>query len=263
MAQGAAHQSKETVVNEDNTTLERAGTLAVITLNRPNKANALSPAMRASLQQRLDEVAADETVDTVLLQAAGPSFCGGLDLGDLPDTPAAWRTRVLAAQANHLAVLRMPKVVIAAVQGAVVGGGASLALSADILLMAEDAHLAFPFVRLGIVPDGGSSCFLQAKLGVAVATDLLLTGGRIEAAEAVRLGLTRRLVPAAELAAQARLLAGQLQALPSEARALTKSLTRQYWADRLDSIMAHEADAFGYATATPGHLAARARLPRR
>ncbi|MGV3492517.1 MAG: enoyl-CoA hydratase/isomerase family protein [Ramlibacter sp.] len=250
-------------MDEDNTTLEQAGTLAVITLNRPNKANALSPAMRASLQRHLDQVAADERVDTVLLQAAGPAFCGGLDLGDLPQTPMDWRKRVLAAQANHLAVLRMPKVVIAAVQGAVVGGGASLALSADILVMADNAHLAFPFVRLGIVPDGGSSCFLQAKLGVAVATDLLLTGGRIEAAEAARLGLTRRIVPAAELAAEARRLAAQLQALPVEARALTKSLARQYWAERLDAILAHEADAFGYAIATPGHQAALARLPRR
>lgn len=247
-------------MDEDATTLERAGALAVITLNRPNKANALSPAMRAALQRHLQQVAADDTVDTVLLQAAGPSFCGGLDLSDLPDTPAAWRARVLAAQANHREVLNMSKVVVAAVQGAVVGGGASLALSADILVMADDAYLAFPFVRLGIVPDGGSSYFLQAKLGVAVATDLLLTGGRIDAAEAARLGLTRRVVPADRLAADARRLAEELQALPAEARALTKSLCRQYWADRLDSVLAHEADAFGFAAATPGHRTAMAQL---
>lgn len=245
------------------TLIEKDGPLATITLNRPQRANALSGAMRASLDERLRDAAADEAIDVVLLQAEGPSFCGGLDLDDLPDGPGAWRERVLAAQANHLAVVRMPKLVIAAVQGSVVGGGASLALSADLLVMADNASLSFPFVRLGIVPDGGSSYFLQAKLGVAVATDLLLTGGKMDAQEAARLGLTRRVVPAAELRSASQALARQLGRLPREARMLTKSLCRQYWGARLDTVLAHEADAFAYATATPGHQQAMAQLHRR
>src|SRR5690606_2506407 len=152
------------------TLLEKNGSVATITLNRPDAANALSAEMRASLASRLAEVNDDDQIDVVVIQAAGRIFCGGVDLSDLPTKPIEWRKRVIAAQENHLAVLRMPKIVIAAVQGAVVGGGASLALSADILVAADDAKFLFPFVKLGIVPDGGSSFFLHAKLGNAVAT---------------------------------------------------------------------------------------------
>lgn len=240
--------------------IERDGTVAIITLNRPDKANALSAEMRASLARRLSEAGEDDGVDVVLIQAAGGTFCGGLDLADLPQQPPAWRQRVLAAQANHLAVLRMPKVVIAAVQGAVVGGGASLALSADILIAAEDAQFSFPFVHLGIVPDGGSSYFLQAKLGVPLALDLLLTGGKMAAAEAAQRGLTRRIVAAEQLHATARALAKDLARVPREARMLTKSLCAQRWAAGLETYLAHEADAFAFATSTEGHHAALKRV---
>lgn len=250
-------------MNNPHTLLDKDGAIATITLNRAEKANALSPAMRASLNERLADVAADDAIDVVLLRAEGRTFCGGLDLGDLPAHPSAWRERVLAAQMNHLAVLRMPKVVIAAVQGPVVGGGASLALSADILLCADDSHFSFPFVHLGIVPDGGSSFFLQAKLGVPIALDLLLTGGKLTAAEAAQRGLTRRIVPAAHLDSEARALALEVSRLPREARMLTKSLCRQHWAAGLEGYLAHEADAFAFATATEGHASALARLKRR
>ena len=132
----------------------------------------------------------------------------------------------------------------------------------EILVMADDAHLSFPFVRLGIVPDGGSSYFLQAKLGVAIAQDLLLTAGKLDAAEAGRLGLTRRIVPAGELRASAHALAEELARLPREARMLTKSLCRQFWARGLEAYLAHEADAFAFAASTPGHRKALEQIKR-
>jgi 2-(1,2-epoxy-1,2-dihydrophenyl)acetyl-CoA isomerase len=95
-----------------------------------------------------------------------------------------------------------------------------------------------------------------AKLGVPVALDLLLTGGTMDAAEACRLGLTRRVVARARLDEDARALAGELAALPPEALALTKALCRGWWTDRLDALLAHEADAFALATLGPGHLEA-------
>lgn len=250
-------------MSEQDVLLEVAGGLATITLNRPDKANALSFAVRTALDQRLREAARNTDVRVVLIVGAGDVFCGGIDLNDLPDDPLVWRERVLGAQSNHLAVVRMPKVVIAAVQGPVVGGGASLALSADILVMADNAYLAFPFVRLGLVPDGGSSYFLQAKLGVAVAHDLLLTGEKLPASQAAQLGLTRRIVPVAELRTAAQKLAEELLRLPQESLMLTKALCRQYWGAQLDSALAHEADAFGLATVTEGHLQAKAKLRRR
>lgn len=242
------------------TLLEKSGALATITLNRPQHANALSVGMRASLQERLDEVAQDSAIDVVLLQSAGKIFCGGLDVTDMPNDPTEWRNRVLAAQKNHLSIVRMPKVVIAAVQGIAVGGGASLALAADILIMADNASLSFPFVHLGIVPDGGSSYFLQSKLGTPLALDLLLTGGKMTAAEAAAQGLTRRITTPETLAESSAALAKELGRVAPEARMLTKSLCQQYWATDLEAALRHEADAFAYATSTDGHQAAMQRL---
>lgn len=250
-------------MDQSGVLLEKRGGMATITLNRPNKRNALSAAMRAALAARLADVAADREVSVVLLRGEGSVFCGGIDVSDLPDDPMVWRERVLGAQANHLAIVRMSKIVIASVQGAAIGGGASLALAADFLVMADSARLSFPFVKLGIVPDGGVSYFLQAKLGTPLALDLLLTGGTLDSSDAVRLGLTRRVVPEATLLDASRELAADLLKLPAEALMLTKSLCRQYWGERLDSVLAHEADAFGLATATKGHKNAIAALRRK
>lgn len=250
----------QATTNDPDVLLDKSGGLATITLNRPDRNNALSVSMRAALEVTLGDVAADDSISVVLLRALGRSFCGGLDLTDLPTDTAQWRSRVIAAQMNHLAVVQMPKVVIAAVQGSAVGGGASLALSADILVMAQDARFSFPFVKLGIVPDGGSSYFLQQKVGVPVALDLLLTGGILTADEAVRLGLTRRVVDAAALYETAQALAAELLKLPPEARMLTKSLCLKLWGDRLHGILGEEVEAFCAATATPGHQRAISRL---
>ncbi len=238
--------------------LAKEGGLAVITLNRPEKLNALSRSMRVEFGRHLREVANDAEIKVVLLRAEGRAFCAGADIVDAPDNPLAWRDRILDAQTQHLELISMRKVVVTAVQGAAVGGGASLALAADILVLAENARLVFPFVRLGLVPDGGAAYFLQAKLGTALALDLLLTGGSLDAADAAKLGLTRRIVPANRLESTGRSLAAELLQLPWEALMLTKALCRQYWGDRLDGALAHEADAFALASSTEGHRRALA-----
>ena len=238
--------------------LSKDNGMAVITLSRPEKLNALTPGMRRNLGACLADVAEDPDVKVVLLRGEGRAFCAGADLVDAPETPLGWRDRVLTAQSHHLAIARMRKPVIAAVQGTAAGGGASLALAADILVMAEDAKLAFPFVRLGLVPDGGAAYLLQAKLQSAPALDLLLTGGAMTAAEAVRLGLTRRVVPADRLDAESRALAADLLKLPWEAVMLTKALCAQYWTHGLERALSHEADAFALASSTEGHKMALA-----
>ncbi len=236
--------------------LERDGAVAVLRLCRPERLNALSAAMRQAIAARLHEVAADPDISVLLLCGEGRAFCAGADLNDMPQDPLIWRQRVLGAQAQHLALIRMDKIVIAAVQGVAIGGGASFALAADILLLAEDARLSFPFVRLGILPDGGAAFMLQARLGNAVALDLLLSGGTLPAEEAKQLGLTRRVVPADGFDAAAMALARELAALPREALMLTKSLCRQRWGQGLDNAFSHEADAFALVTTTASHRAA-------
>lgn len=240
--------------------LNKENGVATISLSRPEKLNALSPSMRRSLGKCVAEVADDPDVKVVVLRAEGRSFCVGADLVDAPQTPLDWRDRIMTAQECHLAIALMRKPVIAAVQGAAVGGGASLALAADILVMADDAKLVFPFVRLGLVPDGGVSFFLQAKLHGAAALDFLLTGGTMTAEEAYRLGLTRRVVPASRLDETALTLASEMSKLPWEATMLTKSVCAQYWAQGVERGFSHEADAFALASTTEGHKAAMAAI---
>ncbi|MCW5261222.1 enoyl-CoA hydratase/isomerase family protein [Verminephrobacter eiseniae] len=246
--------------SDDSLRLQIDGPIATLTLNRPDKLNAMGAQTRALFGAHLQRVADDAGVRVLLLNAEGRAFCAGADLGSLPTTALDWRERVIAAQRQHQLMATMNPVVIAAVQGAAAGGGAALALAADILLMADDACLRFPFVRLGLIPDGGMAFLLQAKAGTAMALDLLLSGGVMAAAEAFACGLTRRVVPPDRLAPQARALAEELARLPAQSLLLTKSLMRQTWAARMPGALAHEADAFALVTALPGHAQAMARM---
>ena len=243
--------------------LDKADGLGTITLSRADKLNALSSAMRADLGACIADVAEDHQVRVVLLRAEGRAFCAGADLADAPSTPLAWRDRILLAQEHHVALARMRKPVVAAVQGLAVGGGASLALAADILIMADDAKLVFPFVKLGLVPDGGAAYLLQAKLHAALALDVLLSGGAVTAAEASKLGLARRIVPPEHLHAASMTLVAELRSLPWEALMLTKSMCSQYWAANLQGALSHEADAFALASTTEGHHKALAAFQNR
>ena len=249
-------------MSADIVQLQSRDRIAIITLNRPQQRNALSIEMRSMLAKHLDEL--DDSVRVVVLRGEGAAFCAGADLGDVPDSPMAWRDRIITAQTQHLRIINMKQTVIAAVQGAAFGGGASLALAADILVMDENASLGFPFVKLGVVPDGGASFLLQVKASPAIALDVLLSGGVIQAKEARALGLTRRVVAAGELEKHVMKIAEELASLPAEALQLTKSLCAQAWAAHLSGALRHEADAFGLATASEGHrtalAAAKARL---
>lgn len=239
---------------------EKQDGVAVLTLNRPDKLNAMSGVMRAQFGRHLQSIEADPEIRIVLLKGNGRAFCVGADTNAMPENALSWRERIHLAQQHHTALVKMDKIVIAAVQGIAAGGGASLALAADILIMADDASLRFPFVRLGLIPDGGCSFLLQSKLGAPLAHDLMLTGGVLGADEAQRYGLTRRVVPAAGLEAASQALIEELSALPAEALMLTKAVSRQTWTVGMDAALMHEADAFALASTLPGHQQARTDL---
>lgn len=246
--------------SDDSVRLEIDGPIATITLNRPDKLNAMGAQTRALFGEHLQSVANDPGVRVLLLNAEGRAFCAGADMSSLPTDPLGWRERIMTAQRHHQLMATMNPVVIAAVQGAAAGGGAAMALAADILIMADNASLRFPFVRVGLIPDGGTAFLLQAKAGTATALDMLLSGGVMPAAEAFQRGLTRRVVPADQLLSQARELAQELVRLPAESLLLTKSLMRQTWAAGMPGVLAHEADAFALVTALPGHARAMAEI---
>jgi len=187
-----------------------AGT-AEITLNRPEAMNALSTAMAARLAAVCAELGADRTVRAIVLAAAGRAFCVGADLKEraaMSDADLLAQRPVFRAAFGGL--LALPQPVIAAVHGYALGGGCELALSCDIIVADETAEFGLPETTVGLVPGGGGTQLAPRRLGPGRAADLVLTGRRISAAEAGRLGLADRVMPAGAAAELSRELAGRI-----------------------------------------------------
>ena len=187
--------------------------VAYITLNRPEQLNALSFRMRAELSEAFDACATDDEVRAVVLGGAGRSFCAGVDLrdGSFEESPVeSIEVRVRGDFRAKLTGMRKPS--IAAVQGFALGGGCELALCCDLRVAADDAQFALPEINLGSIPAGGATQRLPRLIGVTRALELLMTGDRLSALEAYRLGLLNKVVPRSELADTASGLAQRLAA---------------------------------------------------
>ncbi len=207
-----------------------AGGVSRITLNRPEAMNAVTWAQRDRIIDLLAEASADPAVRAVVLTATGRGFCAG---ADLRATPAPARERApgdvartirLGAQRLIAAVLDCEKPVIAAVNGTAAGIGAHLAFACDLVLAADTATFVEVFVRRGLVPDGGGAYLLPRLVGPQRAKELMFFGDALPAADAERLGLVNRTVPAGELAALTEEWAGRLAQGPTRAVALAKQL---------------------------------------
>jgi 2-(1,2-epoxy-1,2-dihydrophenyl)acetyl-CoA isomerase len=201
----------------------REGAVMTITLNRPDVLNALNGAMHAALREAL-AAAADPEVRAVVLTGAGRGFCVGQDLaefGEMPDVGDGLRERY---HPNVLAIRRLEKPVLAAVNGAAAGAGLSLACACDLRLAADTATFVPAFINIGLVPDAGGAYFLQRILGTARAFELMSSGRRLTAAEAHAWGLVSEVVEADALAGRAAEVAQTWAALPTRGVALTKQL---------------------------------------
>ena len=200
--------------------------IATLTLNRPEKRNALNAALVEALLGALARTAADPEVRVVALGGAGRDFCAGADLEELERTTRLGEAESLADArrmgALFAALRRHPRPVVAVVTGRALAGGAGLATACDVVLAREDAELGYPEVHLGFVP-ALVMTVLRRKVPEAVAFDLVARGERIGAAEAERIGLARVLPAAGFEDAVARYLA-ELAARPPSAVALAKSL---------------------------------------
>src|SRR6478736_2862377 len=183
--------------------------IAQLTLNRPEKLNALTTEMVQSLHAHLDDIAADSSVRVVILTGAGRGFCAGLDLGGYgaaPNTEGFGRTQAGMAVQKHIATLiphlrSLPQPVIAAVNGAAAGGGFALVLGSDVRLAAESAKFSAAFIKIGLSAcDIGTSWLLPRIVGVARSQELMLTGRVFQSDEALRIGLVIERVADAELA---------------------------------------------------------------
>ncbi len=199
------------------------GRVATLALERPEVHNALSMALCEALLGELGRLAGDREVRVVILEGRGPSFCAGADLKERRGKPPAWvqrHNRAIAAVAGALAALPQP--VIAAIHGHALGGGAELALACDFRIAAEGSRIGFPEATLGIIPGAGGTQRLPRLVGPAVAKELIFTGRRIDAAEALRIGLVGEVVPEAQLGEAARRLADRIAAAAPLAVAAAK-----------------------------------------
>jgi len=177
---------------------EVTGALARITVNRPDKLNALNGAVIAELDQAIGEIERDSAVRGVVLTGAGPkAFVAGADIGEIASQgPIDGKARALEGQRVFRRLERCGKPVVAAVNGFALGGGCELAMACHLRVAAEGARFGQPEVKLGIGPGYGGTVRLPRLVGRGRALELLLTGAMIDAQEALRIGLVNRVVPA-------------------------------------------------------------------
>lgn len=230
------------------------GPVATLTLNRPDKRNALSADLVTALQDALAKIANDESVRAVVLTGAGSAFSAGADLAALEALQTATPLEN-KADSEHLAALfeqiyLHPKPIIARVNGHAIGGGAGLAAVCDFSIAAEDAKIGFPEVRLGFVP-AIVMVFVLRKLGETAAKDLLLRGALRPASEMAALGLLTRAVPAADLDTAVDDLAREIARETSgSAVALTKKMMAQVPGMGLGEALSYAAQMNAFARGT-------------
>ena len=229
--------------------LDRAGTVGTITFNRPAARNALDLTMREELVTALDDLEADETVRAVVLTGAGGHFSAGGDVKTMVTrhTAAEGRARVEALNRFIMRLFQFPKPTIAMVDGFAVGAGCNIALACDVVIASDRARFGEVFAKIGLVPDGGGTWLLPRLVGLAKAKELVFSADIIDAAEALRIGLVNRVVPAAELVTAVEQLAARIAAGPPAALALAKSLLNR--SATVDLAGALDLEAFAQAQA--------------
>lgn len=166
--------------------------IALVTLRRPEKANAMTARMAADLHELCRRADADDAVRVVVLTGEGKTFCAGSDITTLDDYPTPWAFRNRLDYCDAILGLRKPAV--AAVNGAAFGGGLELAISCDVVVASTAARFAAPEVKLGWIGGGGASQLLPRICGLANASLMLLTGDPVDAPEALRIGIAQRVV---------------------------------------------------------------------
>ncbi len=232
--------------------VEKVGAVVTVTLNRPQARNALDLVMRRELVGALDDIESDASARVVVLTGAGGHFCAGGDVKSMqPGSAAAdGRERVVALNRLVMRLVEFPRPVIAMVDGFAVGAGCNLALCCDMIVASDRARFGEVFARIGLVPDGGGSWLLPRVVGLPRAKELIFTADIFDAAEAARIGLVNRVVPAAELAAATRALAERIAQGPPKVLAMAKHMINRAATSDLDNAL--DVEAFSQAIAITG-----------
>ena len=232
-----------------------ADAVATLTLDRPDALNALTVPLKTELLAAFRAIGRDRSVRAVILTGAGRAFCVGQDLRERLEPEAAPLAVELRERYNPIiaAMRGLDQPIVGAINGVAAGAGASLAFACDIRLAAEGASFVLAFGRIGLVPDSGATWFLPRLVGSARAAELALAGGTLSAADAERIGLVSRVVPADQLEGEARAVASRLAEQAPLALALTKRAIQRTWSIDLEAALEDEAYRQGIAGATADH----------
>jgi len=237
-----------------NVRFEKVGAVAILTLDRPERLNAMADPMWDALYEHLGKIAVDDDIRAVVLTGAGRAFCSGGDVtgmakSDIVSGRARSKRRHRTVQLLHT----LEKPVIAAVRGPVYGIGNALALACDLVVASDTAKFSMAFKKVGMVPDGGAIFFLTQTLGIARAKDLVYTARVVPAEEALKLGLVVRVVPDDKLDSEARALAKEMAESATYALALAKKMFQSMYVPTLEQLLEMETLASGAVRLTHDH----------
>lgn len=207
-------------------TLDRDGAIATVTLSRPEAFNALNDALRTALRDVVNRVDNDPDIRVVILRGAGKGFCAGADLTEGLSPPVSQKIET-EFRPFLTGIGASSKIWIAQVHGSAAGIGAALALTCDLVTMADDATIYMAFAAIGLIPDGGNVWLLERAMGPRRALQTILEGGRIPAAEAQSLGLVNEVHAPGDLDQATRALADRIAAAAPLAAAAAKRLIRR------------------------------------
>ena len=221
---------------------ERSGSILRVQLNRPAKKNAMTMSMYVTLADLLNDAAKDEQVRVVLWHGAGDSFCAGNDVEDFLKNPPGPGESPQARLMN--AFINFDKPLIAAVQGAAIGGGTTMLTHCDFVYAGETAKFQMPFINLGLVPEFGSSCSVPIRIGHIRAAELILLGLPFDARRAAELGLVTHVVPDQKLLATATETAQKLAEKPAGALQACKRLMKRSSREQIEQAMKVEGEEF-------------------
>ena len=221
-----------------------ADAVATITLNRPDRLNAINQTMAEELSNALSVAGADRSVRCVVLTGAGRGFSAGLDLGKFEGQGVFDAGQILRRYYHPVVegLTTIEKPVVAAVNGVAAGAGASLTLACDFRIASDEARFIQAFIRIGLVPDSGATFFLPRLIGFARALEMAMLGEPVDAKAALDMGLVSRVVPGANLLDETRLFAKRLAEGPTRALALTRRALLFGATNDLPSSLENEAD---------------------
>jgi 2-(1,2-epoxy-1,2-dihydrophenyl)acetyl-CoA isomerase len=254
---------QERTVPYENLIVDRADHVALITLNRPDKLNAISRDLHREMLRVCAELREDDEIRAIIWTGAGRGFCSGADLTGARGEDGPQRTPPRAERLDEfgwvghqaMVVYRLDKPTIAAVNGVAAGAGMSLALACDLRVGSEHARFKTVFIERSLSPDSGMSYFLPRIVGYSRAADLIFTSRNVDAEEAYRIGLLDRLVPAERLIEEALALAKQIAFWPPMAMQSAKRVLQHNLDVALEEALRYETAGLGYARRAPHDVA--------